>query len=90
MFGGFDGEFYNDLNILHLQQAEKTQISVAPSTLLKDYASLVDIQTFRHPADITFVLDRAQTVLAVGEETTNLEVHANKSMILYRLIEKEV
>ena len=24
MFGGFDGEFYNDLHILHLKQAEKT------------------------------------------------------------------
>jgi hypothetical protein len=59
MFGGFDGEFYNDLHILHLKQAEKTQITVSPSTLYHDYAALVDVKTFRHSADITFVLDGA-------------------------------
>lgn len=46
MFGGFDGDFYNDLNVLHLNKHLKDTIQVSKSTLCEDYASLVHRKEF--------------------------------------------
>ena len=42
MFGGFDGGFYNDLNILDLSSLKNTTILVPKSTVNEDYFSLVN------------------------------------------------
>jgi len=42
MFGGFDGNFYNDLNILDFQAPKKQIIDIQPSTINVDYQSLVN------------------------------------------------
>jgi len=39
MFGGFDGDFFNDLHILHMKKQQKSSIMVAPSCLKADFAS---------------------------------------------------
>jgi len=42
MFGGFDGNFYNDMHILDLHQSSKQTISIMPTSIDKDYFSLVN------------------------------------------------
>lgn len=42
MFGGFDGSFFNDINILDLEQGEKGVINIPKSTISEDYYSLVN------------------------------------------------
>ena len=44
MFGGFDGNFYNDLNIIDLNWTSKTQVIVSPSTIMQDYLRMVNCQ----------------------------------------------
>ena len=44
MFGGFDGEFYNDMHILHLKEAPKMRGFNSTSTINSDYSKLVDSQ----------------------------------------------
>ena len=46
MFGGFDGDFYNDLNALHMNKHLKDTIITSQSTLSQDYGSLVDREEF--------------------------------------------
>ena len=38
MFGGFDGNFYNDLHILHTNKTAKETIKISPSTLHRNLA----------------------------------------------------
>jgi len=44
MFGGFDGEFFNDLHILNFGQDYLRQVhrKESSTSLLEDYAKLVD------------------------------------------------
>jgi hypothetical protein len=42
MFGGFDGNFYNDLNILDFSRPNKQIINIQPSTIDMEYLSLVN------------------------------------------------
>jgi hypothetical protein len=37
MFGGFDGNFYNDLNILDFSRPTKQVFTIQPSTIDQDY-----------------------------------------------------
>ena len=73
MFGGFDGSFYNDLNIMDLTTAKKQVIHIQPSTIYQDYRSLVNQQ---ENADIVFILD--------NDRRSN--IYAHKALILFRLI----
>ena len=81
MFGGFDGEFYNDMHILHLKEAPKMRGFTSTSTINSDYAKLVD--SLDH-SNISFVLDPE---MPNGCEQI---VYANKSLVLFRLFEREV
>lgn len=54
MFGGFDGEFYNDLHILHMKKDEKSKVSVRHSELDESFAKLVNEPEL---ADIIFELE---------------------------------
>ena len=51
-FGGFDGEFFNDLNILDLKGKQKGSIDLPVSTLNFDFCCLFDTED----CDITFEL----------------------------------
>ena len=45
MFGGFDGEFFNDLNILDLEYLSNERLQIAKnekSTWYSDFSSLVN------------------------------------------------
>ena len=76
MFGGFDGEFYNDLNVLSLHQDVKcTQVS--ESSKDTDYLSLVN-NAVDH--DVEF---------KISNESESTVVFAHRSLILFRLIERE-
>lgn len=54
MFGGFDGSFYNDLNILDLQNTDRAAIQIRKSTISNDYQSLVNSA---EGSDIVFQLN---------------------------------
>ena len=83
MFGGFDGEFFNDMHVLHFGQdsLEKISQQQSISSLLEDYAKLVDSKDH---SNIKFLLD---PIKQGGPEQV---VHANKSLVLFRLFEREV
>lgn len=53
MFGGFDGNFYNDLHILHTNKTLKESIRVSKSTLNANLALAVDCYEL---SNIEFVL----------------------------------
>ena len=73
MFGGFDGSFYNDLNILDLTSEDNNSITVPKSTVCEDYHSLVN-----NPdgSDICFILN----------DQLRSKVYAHRALILFRLI----
>jgi hypothetical protein len=77
MFGGFDGAFYNDLNILDFQSAQKQIVKFADSSLSIDYQSLINQ---KDSYDIRFVLDNSQ----------NQEVFGHKALVLFRAIQREL
>jgi hypothetical protein len=54
MFGGFDGNFFNDMQVLDFQKPLKQLINILPSTIDSDYFSLVNNS---ESSDITFILD---------------------------------
>ena len=80
MFGGFDGNFYNDLNILHTNKATKERIKVSASTL---YANLAGTVNDPELSDIEFIVKSEK-----GD--SQQVIYANKSLVLYRLIEREL
>lgn len=59
MFGGFDGEFYNDLHLLDVLPTQK-DVNVTPSTKAQDYLGMVNSQA---DSDIT---------LKIGSECLHL------------------
>ena len=42
MFGGFDGEFFNDMHALHLNEQRKNCIKIDKSRIDRDFASLLN------------------------------------------------
>jgi len=42
MFGGFDGEFYNDMHAIHVNEAKKNCLKLESSKLDKDFVSLIN------------------------------------------------
>jgi hypothetical protein len=84
MFGGFDGTFYNDLHILHTNKTLKESVRISKSTLHANLAEAVDCSEF---SDIEFVLKPASDFFEVAART---QIFANKSLVLYRLIEREL
>lgn len=56
MFGGFDGNFYNDLHILHTNKPIKESVKVSQSTLHQDLASVVNMPEL---SDVEFVLSKS-------------------------------
>lgn len=82
MFGGFDGNFYSDLHILHTNKTTKESVTVARSTLHNNLASVVNIPEL---SDIEFVLRPSH-----ASSRSQSVVYANKSLVLYRLIEREL
>jgi len=45
MFGGFDGEFYNDMHALHINEQQKNIMKIEKSKIEKDFASLINNPT---------------------------------------------
>ena len=84
MFGGFDGEFFNDMHLLNFDQDNQVvrgSQHESASSLLEDYAKLIDS---RDHSSIKFMLDPERPGLP--EQI----VQANKSLVLFRLFEREV
>lgn len=79
MFGGFDGEFFNDMHLLHFEPEHFNQ--QGPTCLLEDYAKLVDS---KEHSNIKFLLD------PVKQGAPDQIVYANKSLVLFRLFEREI
>jgi len=44
MFGGFDGDFYNDLYALHLNEIRKNDFRISKSTIDKEFVSIINCQ----------------------------------------------
>ena len=44
MFGGFDGDFYNDLYALHLNEIRKNEVRISKSTIDREFASIINCQ----------------------------------------------
>lgn len=83
MFGGFDSEFYNDLHALNLdmisnQSVQKKQQELSSKD--QDYEEMID------KAECSNFIFR----LIDCETHRQRDIHANKSLVLYRLVEKEV
>lgn len=81
MFGGFDGRFYDDLHVLDFQTHRKINIQIQNSSITQDYCSLVGSQ---ENADIVFCLNPGQ------HWNHQVEVHAHKGLILFRLVHREI
>lgn len=78
MFGGFDGDFYNDLNLLDLDGDSKGTIPIKKSTITKKFCKLVNNpQNF----DVTFIL---------GFLREQVKIVAFKSLLLYRTLNLEL
>lgn len=77
MFGGFDGSFFNDVNILDIQSSNRSAIKVPQSEICKDYLSLVN-----NPdgADVVFIINDAAKSI----------VFAHRALILFRLLSREL
>ena len=75
MFGGFDGSFFNDMHLLDFQKSNKQTITISPSSLERDYLSLVNNP---QNADIVFSLENNQLV------------YGHKSLILFRSMDREI
>lgn len=80
MFGGFDGTFYNDLHILHTNKTAKESITVSPSTLIHNLAAVVNDPE----------VSNIEFVLKASSQASQQVVYANKSLVLYRLVEREL
>ena len=84
MFGGFDGNFFNDLHSLDMKvhsKHNKFNTQEAPSTKDRDFYEMINDE------------DYANFFLRVHDAQNHLNVttiHINKSLLLYRLLEKEV
>ena len=88
MFGGFDGEFFNDFHMLHFGQqhtdslmTSKVKNAATIGGLLEDYAKLVNS---KEHSNLKFLID-GTTPGAPAQV-----IHANKSLVLFRLFEREV
>ena len=73
MFGGFDGNFFDDLHILDMQTKDKSSISVPRSTLAEDYLTLVNSA---ESADIIFELN----------DSNKTQIYGHRALILFRLM----
>lgn len=78
MFGGFDGEFFNDINIMDLSRYSINKSLIKESTKDEDFSRLVN--SFEDH-DIIFKVQ--------GQDCCQ-NVYANKALVLYRAVEKEV
>ncbi len=72
MFGGFDGNFFNDMSILNLKK-ENNAIMIPRSTVNEDYFTLVNNQ---EGSDINFRLNDPSRTLIFG----------HRALILFRLL----
>jgi hypothetical protein len=54
LFGGFDGNFFNDLQILDFQSGKKQVVKIQQTTINHDYKSLINQE---ENSDLTFILD---------------------------------
>lgn len=97
MFGGFDGEFFNDLNIIDIEQVKRgfSQYHIEASSKEQDYMSMVDSKDGH---DIIFKLISKDDSPKQMFDFSTLpkvscrfqEIYANKSLLLFRTIEKEI
>jgi hypothetical protein len=76
MFGGFDGEFYNDLNLMDMSKSQ------TKNTQEVEFLSLIDSHE-NH--DLTFRLHG----LSDGSHEIYQDVFAIKSLVLYRSVHTE-
>ncbi len=65
MFGGFDGEFFNDLHALHLNEQRKNSLRVEPTRIDRDFTSLIDNQS---KCDMRLIVSVSQTHQIDGQE----------------------
>lgn len=77
MFGGFDGSFFNDVNLLDIESSNRSCIKVEPSEICKDYLSLVN-----NP-------DSADVVISINDPKQP-KVFAHRGFMLFRLMSFEV
>jgi hypothetical protein len=77
MFGGFDGDFFDDLTVLNLVNDVVSNTAILPSSFDRDFLSLLD-----SPSDYDIVF-RVHDVFGFQD------VKASKALVLYRAVEKE-
>lgn len=78
MFGGFDGDFYNDMHILNVMKNSNCSIKVSESTIESDYLKMLDNPEC---SDIEFLLNT---------KPYKAKVYMNKSLMLFRTVEREL
>ena len=72
MFGGFDGNFFNDVNILSLKK-ETNSVTIPKSTVTEDYFSLINNS---EGSDISFKLN----------DPSRTSIYGHRALILFRLL----
>ena len=81
MFGGFDGEFFNDINTMDLSaNSLLNKSAIQESTKDRDFSRIVNCF---EDHDIVFNIKGTSGF-------HSQRVYANKALVLYRAIEKEV
>jgi hypothetical protein len=79
LFGGFDGEFYNDLHALHFNDKVKRTNFVRPSSIDSDFSKMINN------------VDYSDLCLQVTENSIpRYKVHLSKLMFVQNLFEREL
>lgn len=84
LFGGFDGTFYNDLQILDFQSSKNQVIKIQPTSINQDYKSLVNSD---ENSDLKFVLDTPKAIQPKPARADLISAH--KPLVLFRLLYRE-
>ena len=82
MFGGFDGEFYDDLHLMDLYPSIK-KTCVEASTKDQEYLKMIDQQS---SSDFSFKIESGNNTSSFCGHNM---VYANKALVMYRTIENE-
>ena len=87
MFGGFDGEFYNDLYALNLNEIQKNSTKVSDSTIDQDMVKLINNPELN---DLKIIVTKESSSLNCFSTMIQQEFYVCKALVLQRVFEREI
>lgn len=90
LFGGFDGDFFNDLQVLHLNEASRKACPVSPSSLDKDFLKQINNP---HNNDLRIIIEQNIMQKSTDQQLQDsavFEVSVCKYLLIRWIYEKEL